>query len=225
MSRNRYCLTACAVLVTACAVSRRPPQPPKQGCGTAVQCYADAIVILEDARKTWEAERQNLKQQVRAAIPIGTVIAYAAEDLPPEGWLPCDGNEYPVASYPKLAALLAARYGKAVRPGQFKVPDYRGYFLRGWDPEKLRDPGDNRTPAPDAAVGSWGVGTRQSDLVGNHVHPVPLPFEAQPTGSSTVGYVNFNVQGRTPRYTTSDGNGGAETRPKNVSVVFLIRAD
>ena len=57
-------------------------------------------------------------------VPVGTVIAYHATTAP-EGYFACDGAEFDAAVYPKLAAVL----------GKNKVPDLRGYFIRGYGPK------------------------------------------------------------------------------------------
>jgi len=48
----------------------------------------------------------------------------------PSGYLLCDGSVYNTTTYAALYAVL----------GVNTVPDFRGYFVRGYDPTNLRDP-------------------------------------------------------------------------------------
>ncbi len=48
----------------------------------------------------------------------------------PSGYLLCDGSSYNTTTYASLFAVL----------GTSTLPDFRGYFVRGYDPTNLRDP-------------------------------------------------------------------------------------
>ena len=74
-------------------------------------------------------------------FPSGTVIAFAGSTAP-SGWLICNGTAYNQADYPDLYAALASTYNTQINPttgvawtapsaSQFRVPDYRGIFLKG----------------------------------------------------------------------------------------------
>ena len=77
------------------------------------------------------------------SLPIGSVVAFAGKigtnddevNIELFGWTICDGRELNIIEYPELYAVLRNHYGG---DGQktFKVPDYRGYFLRGIDSSK-----------------------------------------------------------------------------------------
>ena len=54
-------------------------------------------------------------------FPIGGIISHDETQVPPAGWLPCDGRAFTAAQYPVLAALL---------PG-LKLPDLNGRSLVG----------------------------------------------------------------------------------------------
>src|SRR5207248_7575287 len=73
------------------------------------------------------------------ALPAGTVVAFAGDNLP-SGWLWCDGTEYEVTKFPALAAAIGHGHGSSDLLSRFKVPDYRGRFLRGTDHGTGRDP-------------------------------------------------------------------------------------
>lgn len=76
---------------------------------------------------------------VSYSVPVGTIVPFAGEakDIP-DGWLLCDGGTYDGkdAKYTELKSVVRHLYrGSASLVGeQFRVPDFRGTFLRGADP-------------------------------------------------------------------------------------------
>lgn len=74
---------------------------------------------------------------LRPAFPTGTVLAWAGvPELPPSGFLTCDGSQRLRADYPDLATLLDTAGGTGVPSGgvnYFCVPDYRGAAPVGYD--------------------------------------------------------------------------------------------
>ena len=73
--------------------------------------------------------------------PPGVVMAFAGATAP-EGWLLCDGTAYSQTSYPTLYAALGSTYNTQTDPttnaamatpgtGNFRVPNYKGAFIRG----------------------------------------------------------------------------------------------
>lgn len=81
-------------------------------------------------------------------IPIGSVIYYAASNQP-VGWLKCDGSLVSKTAFPQLFSKIGYTYGGA--GNDFRLPDLRGEFLRGWD--------DGRGVDGARAFGSWQKGT------------------------------------------------------------------
>lgn len=80
-----------------------------------------------------------------AAIPVGSVIAYAGSLVPPgaqgpvntaalqaQGWMLCDGRKLAASQYPELFMVLGYGYGGA--NDLFQIPDYRGVPLAGAGP-------------------------------------------------------------------------------------------
>jgi len=106
---------------------------------------------------------RSLDSKIDHISPTGAVIAYAApvtatvrQQLQQAGWLICDGSEYPIADYPVLSQVIQSTYGIATA-NHFKVPDFRGVFLRGLDLERGYDSG--RT-----------LGSYQADANKSHTH-------------------------------------------------------
>lgn len=104
------------------------------------------------------------REQVTATlIPPGTVVAYAGplttevqQQLLARGWLVCDGKEYPIEDYPALYQVMKTSYGESTEK-TFKIPDFRGMFLRGLDLERQID--------PERKLGSY-----QEDSYKTHTH-------------------------------------------------------
>lgn len=85
-------------------------------------------------------------------VPVGTIIMYPVA-TPPEGFFVCDGAYFSATTYPKLFSVL----------GRTNVPDMRGQFVRGYDPNAVRDPD-----------GRWrGVGSAQIDAGRNITGTMP----------------------------------------------------
>lgn len=73
--------------------------------------------------------------------PAGSILAFAGAKTP-DSYLACDGSQYLKTRYPDLYAALGDIYATqwdnekganfpAPAQGYFRVPDYRGIFLRG----------------------------------------------------------------------------------------------
>ena len=73
--------------------------------------------------------------------PAGSILAFAGSKIP-DSYLPCDGSQYLKTRYPDLYTSLGDLYATqwdnenganfpAPAQGYFRVPDYRGIFLRG----------------------------------------------------------------------------------------------
>lgn len=61
-------------------------------------------------------------------LPVGSILAYGG-DAAPAGFLEADGSELSATTYPQLYAALGCAWGCGA--GTFRLPDLRGFFLRG----------------------------------------------------------------------------------------------
>jgi microcystin-dependent protein len=161
-------------------------------------------------------------------VPPGSVSAYAVATSVPSGWLLCDGTQYNISDYPTLGALLGNTYG-GDGSTTFNVPDYRGFFLRGYDPNGTVDT-DAQSRKPSNAVGS--TETDELALHNHHLtdpghsHGLPSAY-SNPTGPGTIsafggGGDAFGTFGATTGITIA-ATGGSETRPKNIAVNYIIK--
>lgn len=72
-------------------------------------------------------------------VPVGSVQCFAMVN-PPQGYLVCDGKEYPCCVYPDLYKAIGNTFG-GIKDHTFCVPDLRGRFIRGWDEVGIVDKG------------------------------------------------------------------------------------
>jgi hypothetical protein len=159
----------------------------------------------------------------------GEVRAFAGEACP-ESWLVADGKEYPTSAHKRLEAAIGDRWGSS-STSTFKVPDLRGMFLRGWQRDRVASEGDPEAAsraippgAPIDAAGGNHVGTFQGDMFARHSHTTTLTGRWGDHHGDTAGwgYDDGNWPGGGVGIATST-EGGAETRPRNVYLLFCIR--
>jgi microcystin-dependent protein len=185
-------------------------------------------------------------------IPIGGVIAFAGDPslIDNNKWTVCDGKSLEISKNVELFKVIKWTYGygnDVENRRFFSVPDYRGVFLRGLDQGAGRDPDAVTRVLPYNDKVAYGdkVGSKQLDAIQSHKHldsghdhkttatnaagqvdsdnssekaAPPNP----PVGSVGLGYANLGdpVDSETgagkPRLSK-------ETRPINISVVWIIR--
>lgn len=62
----------------------------------------------------------------------GSIMGFSGPQAQiPTGWLVCDGREVPTSDYPVLYNRMGDTWGAPSNEFVFKLPDLRGYFLRG----------------------------------------------------------------------------------------------
>lgn len=153
----------------------------------------------------------------------GTLIAFAGTSAPP-GYLLADGSSYATTAYPNLFAAIGTTWGGS--GGNFNVPDFRGYFMRG--------AGTNG----DGTVGP-AVGGTQADTYLNHDHTASQPAHhhqvndvpdtsvAVAAGTNYTLFANLaagDTTDTTPTVTVDTSTtGGTETRPKNKGALICIK--
>ena len=184
-----------------------------------------------------------LAQAIAEALtPPGTITAFGGTNVP-AGWLLCDGSALD-AHDPRYANLFksigqAWGNGGVTPPGalypavpggdkqtDFNVPDLRGRFLRGVSAATTRDP-DRDSRTADQAGGNSGnaVGSVQLDEFASHAHVYSdyRPHGTEGTEVDTYDSGSNDSSYRLDTTRTSQASGGAETRPKNAYVHYLIK--
>lgn len=163
-----------AVVIVAGGLFGQVPAPdPKLSAPAAEQSQARAQAGLL-------ARIELLEKSLRQLVPAGTIAPYAGElskdgkpDLEgaPDGWALCIGQEVPkVGKYNTLYQAIGDAYGTA-KEEHFRLPDYRGMFLRGVTLNSNSDP-DHKARAAMHPGGVSGnlAGTVQGDAVAKHTH-------------------------------------------------------
>jgi hypothetical protein len=78
------------------------------------------------------------------SLPVGFIFPVANTNTPPSGTLECNGASISQTTYADLFSGQPLSIGTYYDPtpvaGQFRIPDYRGRFLRGWAHGSSRDP-------------------------------------------------------------------------------------
>ena len=159
-----------------------------------------------------------------AGSPTGVITAFAGVEAP-AGFLICDGSPVSRTTYAGLFAVIGESFGAGDGVNTFNLPDLRGRFLRGLDGEAGNDP-DKGTRVAMAAGGNIGnnIGSVQADENKSHTHNYKVwGAWTDPVANMKIGAGNPSVV-RTA--SQSDGilaSGGAESRPKNVYVNYIIK--
>jgi hypothetical protein len=185
------------------------------------------------------------------SVPVGAV-SYFIGSAAPAGWLVADGSAILIATYSNLSDMLYV--GNVLNPtaafgykctsetnptatrntaGTFiKLPDLRGYFLRGL--------GTNADGSASVGYGSNQLDafkshghTGATDVQGNHAHSYSDAYTNQDpgggggSGSSADGAGDrtrtTSVAGAHAHNVTVYAAGDIETRPKNVPLLPCIK--
>ena len=64
-------------------------------------------------------------------LPVGMILAWPGTKAP-SGWLNCDGSVVSRTTYADLFSVIGTTFGAGDGSTTFKLPDYRGDFLRGY---------------------------------------------------------------------------------------------
>jgi microcystin-dependent protein len=137
-------------------------------------------------------------------LPSGAIQMFAMV-TPPTGWLKANGQAISRTTYASLFSAIGTIYGVGDGSTTFNVPDLRGEFIRGFDDGRGVDTGRV-------------FGSNQIDQFKSHYHSVDGGWqagEAYVTTNKALAYVNL---------TNTSSTGGTETRPRNIAMLFCIKA-
>jgi len=160
---------------------------------------------------------------VSSGVPTGAIMLFAME-IPPSGWLICDGSYVLISLYQNLFLTIGCTYGCAAPSGYFTLPDLRGYFVRGWGATGSIDPGRV-------------FGSTQQDQLEKHKHISSnndCQNYAAVNGVGTGVYnawCDTNGIGSGPAASLTDdatypeqtAGVGIETRPINIALLYCIK--
>ncbi|NWE50349.1 tail fiber protein [Pseudomonas gingeri] len=141
------------------------------------------------------------------AIPVGTIFTISTQ-VPPLGTIKANGAAVSRTTYPALFSTIGVTYGSGDGSTTFNLPDLRGEFIRGWD--------DGRGVDAGRVFGSF-----QNHMFQNHTHYSSSSGWVNNGGNATGGAgVAFGQSGDN---TVTSGSFGAETRPRNISLLRVIK--
>jgi microcystin-dependent protein len=154
------------------------------------------------------------------ATPIGTVSWFAASAAP-TSYLECSGGVVAISDYTDLWYVIGTTYNTGGEgAGNFRLPDLRGEFIRGWDHGRNINTGRV-------------FGSTEADAFQGHRHLI----DSQGNGSTSNGalvngngtWVAVSDADNPIRNPITDGTNGtprtaSETRPRNVALLPCIKA-
>ncbi len=159
--------------------------------------------------------------------PIGTVISFIGRTSP-DGYLVCDGGEYAISAYPRLAGFIKEQFDSFEYFGgdgetTFAVPDLRNLFLRGYHGEAEKklsgEIGEKQegTIFPNMGV---GTGNNWNGITPGGIAVYPTNIDEYLEISDLPLYYHdgaryWNTERRALRFTS---------HPVNASVLYCIKA-
>lgn len=164
-----------------------------------------------------------------AALPQsvlpGSVVIWTTNTAP-SGYLECDGSAVSRTTFATLFAAIGTVWGPGNGSTTFNVPDMRGYFPRGWANAGSIDPGRGFATTQAQAflshthvadVTDPGHAHSANIAVGDPASASALETRMTPGGSWSTSTNTTGIS------VTVEATGGAETRPINVAVMFIIK--
>lgn len=133
---------------------------------------------------------------------VGDVV-FSARTTPPSNGLLADGSAVSRTTYATLFADIGTTHGVGDGSTTFNLPDLvtNNRFIRAADGSTLN------------------VGDTQTDLVGEHTHPLPF---ADANGADSSHIFSPNSAASLNRSTTTSASGGSETRPHNIALLPYV---
>ena len=135
-------------------------------------------------------------------------VEYIAHSTVPAGYLKANGAAISRTTYSDLFSVIGTTFGAGDGSTTFNLPDLRGTFIRGLDDGRGLDSG--------RVLGSY-----QDDDIKSHYHIQTFYQNGAVTGKYPAQIISAFGSGLLLENTTSFG--GAETRPKNIALLAVIK--
>ncbi|WP_409998510.1 phage tail protein [Escherichia coli] len=180
---------------------------------------------------------ENLSLGEGSALPVGVPVPWPSA-TPPTGWLKCNGAAFSAEEYPELAKAYPTN----------KLPDLRGEFIRGWDDGRGVDAGRALLSLQDDSFEAHrhesffyaGISRNETPLKNLPSSDEMLTLSSTTNAlspdsidatNSLIGNDDYNclIEGNKNNKRTATGLstsivGAAETRPRNISFNYIVRA-
>ena len=181
----------------------------KQAMGDWVATADEVNAGTSNSKIVTPATIKNLLS-THSFIPSGAIMAFAMNKAP-SGWRRCNGDLVSRTEYPELFAAIGEIYGAGDGVNTFKLPDFRGMFLRGHDSQRGVDNG--RTFA-----------SMQEDAFKAHTHKIIDNSNTTDGGDKINSFDTNNDTSQTNDfYVETTSTGDVETRPKNYAILYCIK--
>lgn len=129
-------------------------------------------------------------------IPVGSIMPFVSSGQAPFGWLLCNGQTVPGASYRELSAVIGTSYGG--NNTDFKVPDFRNKLIYGVENGPATSTTfrvASGTNAPLSAAGALYIIKAKPDEVVNATITVTSPLTATLDGTSITDVKRSALRG------------------------------
>ena len=160
--------------------------------GSTGQAFNVATATSNEHAVRKEQLDAGLASTLGAASPVGAITAFGG-DVPPTGWLECNGQS--TAGYPALAIVVG-----------LNVPDLRGEFIRGWDNTRGIDTGRGARTFQQATAIAGTVEAYHHIAIDNGEDTYPKGSPASDSGDpTTIPRTMYRV------------------RPRNIALMYIIK--
>lgn len=186
-----------------------------------------SIIIEEIGREVLINEVEEVaKSNHIEDTPVGHIMSTMSLTAPPH-YLVCDGAEYNIEDYPKLAEHFKNEFGSINYFGgdgtnTFAVPDMRGEFVRGYDSENIRDPEGSAR-----GIGKHQDATKFPNIFSKNNYIETYKNSQGGNFVSNYDHIENNEGNNLYLTGTEDtrytGNYAFTSRPTNVNVLFCIK--
>ena len=162
----------------------------------------------------------NLSFQIVNGVPTGAIFAlpdtqgtgtgFQSNGIP-TGYLECNGQLLSRTTYAALYEVIGTRYGNTDQ-NNFRVPDLRGEFIRGWDNTKGVDAGRE-------------IGSSQGGSNAQHNHTASSSSSVGDSGHHHFSFKNARVQENRAHHNLLTTNfPAAENGPSSLNEAYNMRA-
>ena len=178
-------------------------------------------------------------------VPSGSVFCMAVATVP-SGYLECNGAAVSRTTYSVLFAVIGTAYGTGNGSSTFNLPDLRGEFVRGFDNGKGTDSGRSIATSQGSQNAQHNHSASATSTAGAHSHSLNYQRKhVEDTGTAAITdirreggdgdggsqtFTNDTTSGFMNNATVSvstsvsiANQGGNESRPRNVAMMYVIK--
>ena len=203
--------------------------------------FYDVTKIKANESIIWNSQNSRFETGVTDTIPLGTFNWFTLSTVP-AGWIVADGSAI-TDVFPALRQLYVDAgypYGQDLA-GNPKLPDLRGYFVRGWDDGRGVDANRGFGTTQNSNIGAHehSAGTLATNTTGEHSHTLYGNDRGNNAGQKSAPGLFVDDAERAAEDSGTIRSGGAhshtitgqtgtagsgETRPSNIALLPCVKA-